>query len=78
MEGWLVVNGLDHGKKYVIFRFNDKNNWPSDSNFEEAKYDSKHTFTATKEMYKFKTDSIMSDSEAYFVAVPMEDKPTME
>jgi hypothetical protein len=78
MEGWLLVNDVIPKKKYVVFRFNNKDNWPSDSNFEEAKYDSKHEFTALKEIYKYKTDPIMSNSEAYFVAVPMEDKPTTE
>lgn len=71
MEGWLVVNDLTPGKEYVVYRWNDKDNYPTDSNFEGSKYDSKHVFKATKDIYKYKTESIMSDTEAYFVAVPM-------
>jgi len=70
MDGWLVVNDLTPGQEYVVYRYNDHANYPTDSNFHESKFDSKHEFKAEKEMYKFKTDQIMSDSEAYFVAVP--------
>jgi hypothetical protein len=74
MEGWLVVNDLIPGKEYVVYRYNDHANYPTDSNFHESKFDSKHVFKAEKKIYKYKTEQIMSDSEAYFVAVPVPKK----
>jgi hypothetical protein len=61
MDGWLVVNDLIPGKEYVVYRYNDKVNYPTDSNFHDSKFDSKHVFTAEKKIYKYKTDQIMSD-----------------
>jgi len=76
MEGTLVVNDLTPGTEYVVYRYNDHANFPTDSNFDGSKADSKHVFKATDKTYKYNTDQIMSDSEAYFVAVPM--KSNME
>jgi hypothetical protein len=74
MEGWLVVNDLTPGTEYVVYRYNDHANFPTDSNFHGSKFDSKHVFKAEKKIYKYKTEQIMSDSEAYFVAVPVDTK----
>jgi hypothetical protein len=70
MDAWLVVNDVTPGQEYVVYRYNDHANYPTDSNFHESKFDSKYEFKALNEEYKFKTDQIMSDTEAYFVTVP--------
>ena len=69
MNAWVVVKDLKPGQTYTIYRYNDHNNYPNDSNFEDSKYDSKFTFVAKYSMYKYKPDDIMSNSEAYFAAV---------
>lgn len=76
LKGWLYIHDTVPGKKYVVYRFNNKDNLPTDSSFEDAKFDSKHEFTALKTAWKYQTDDIMSDSEAYFVCLPVEDKET--
>ena len=46
MEAYIVVKDLTPGTKYIIYRYNDHTNFPTDSNFKNSKYDQKHIFVA--------------------------------
>ena len=46
MFGTIKVTGLDEGKNYIIYRYDDYKNWPKDSTFVGTNFTKSWEFTA--------------------------------
>ena len=77
MEGWLTTYDTIPNYQYIIYRYNNKDNYPTDSDFANSKFDSKMIFKAYGTDHKHKVENILSDGEAYF-AVCILKKDTQE
>lgn len=66
LEGTITVSELTPGTDYTLYRWNDYHNVPTDTEYADSAYTSKHTFTATSSTYVYADPAGIESSETTY------------
>eukprot|EP00755_Sulcionema_specki_P025032 Sspe_Gene.82394::Locus_54004_Transcript_1_2_Confidence_0.667_Length_1574::g.82394::m.82394 len=68
MHGKLTISGLVAGKEYTVYRFNGRENVPTDSNYDHG-YEHKYTFVAQGAQHTWEDPNTFKSNSATFYRV---------